>query len=105
MAEQLHSETFDAYIQSSTQPVLVDFFRDGCLPCRRIAPLVSKAETEYAGKLAFARVNITTNPDLAAKQEVEAAPTLVLYRNGAEIARHRGAIKKAELTALIEAHL
>lgn len=105
MAEQLNSQTFHAYIRESGQPVLVDFFKDGCVPCRRIAPLISKAEGEYAGRLAFARVNITANAELAAALEVEAAPTLILFQNGAEVARHRGALKKEELTALIEEHL
>lgn len=94
MASQLNGETFAPFLAASKLPVLVDFYQDSCVPCRRVAPLIAKAEGEYDGKLAVARVNLTQNCALAQSQEVAAAPTLILYRNGQEIARHRGVIDK-----------
>ncbi len=102
MAEHLNSETFAGYIEASALPVLVDFYRDGCVPCRRVAPLLSKAETAYAGKLAVARVNSVQNSDLAAQYDIQAAPTLVLFENGKEVVRHRGVIDRDGLEALIQ---
>lgn len=102
MAERLNEEIFDGFIAGSTLPVLVDFYRDGCVPCRRVAPLLSKAETEYDGKLAIARVNLVQNTALAEQYEVTAAPTLVLFREGKETARHRGVIDRDGLKAFIE---
>ncbi|MGM9538898.1 MAG: thioredoxin family protein [Candidatus Onthomonas sp.] len=105
MAEHLNEDSFQAYLEASALPVLVDFYKDGCVPCRRVAPLVSKAEAEYEGQLAIARVNISTNPALAAREQIGAAPTLVLYWNGREKARHRGVINRDGLKTLIEENL
>ena len=102
VAEHLNGDTFAGYIQDSALPVLVDFYRDGCVPCRRVAPLLSKAEAAYEGKLAVVRVNSVQNVDLAAQYDIQAAPTLVLFDKGVEIARHRGVIDRDGLEALIQ---
>lgn len=105
MAEKLDGATFESYIRESTLPVLVDFYNDGCIPCRRIAPLISKAETEYEGRLSFARVHIAMNPELTEQYAVAAAPTLILFQNGEEIDRHRGAADAETLKQFIESNL
>ncbi len=105
MAEHLNDETFDSFVSQSASPVLVDFYRDGCLPCRRVAPLLSKAGTEYAGRLEIARVNVEQSPALSERHRIEAAPTLLLFRGGKEVGRHRGAIDRDTLKTLIESAL
>ncbi len=105
MAEFLNQENFQPFIEASTLPVLVDFYKDGCIPCRRVAPLLSKAGEAYAGRLIVARVNLSQNPGLAAQYRIEAAPTLLLLKSGKEAARHRGIIDRAGLAALIEENL
>jgi thioredoxin 1 len=100
VAEKLTTENFDEFI-SQNDIVLVDFYNDGCIPCRRIAPLISKAETEYEGKVKFARVNSALNPDLVEKYTIEAAPTLILFNNGEEINRHRGVATAQQIEELI----
>ena len=102
MAERLTQDNFDAFILESDIPVFVDFYNDGCIPCRRIAPLISKAEAEYDGKLKFARVNIGMNPDLISKYAIEAAPTLIIFKDGEEISRHRGAADAETFKNFIE---
>jgi thioredoxin 1 len=102
MAEKLTAENFDDFIQKSDVPVLVDFYNDGCIPCRRIAPLISKAEAAYEGKIKFARVNAAVNPTLVEKYTIEAAPTLLLFQNGEERRRHRGAATAQQIEELIQ---
>jgi thioredoxin 1 len=101
VAEKLTAENFDDFINQSDVPVLVDFYNDGCIPCRRIAPLISKAEAEYDGKIKFARVNSALNPDLVEKYTIEAAPTLILFNNGEEINRHRGVATAQQIEELL----
>lgn len=102
MAELLNTDSFAGFIKSASLPVLVDFYKDGCIPCRRVAPLLSKAESAYVGRLIIARVNLAQNAPLAEQYQIEAAPTLAVFRDGEEIARHRGVISRDQLTALIE---
>ncbi|MGN1202608.1 MAG: thioredoxin family protein [Eubacterium sp.] len=105
MAEKLDSTNFDSFITESELPVLVDFYNDGCIPCRRIAPLISKAEAEYEGRLKFARVNIGMNTELIEKFSVEAAPTLIIFKDGEEVNRHRGATDAEAFKNFIESIL
>jgi thioredoxin 1 len=101
VAEVLNDETFAAAVKESPLPVLVDFFKDGCTPCRRVAPLLSQAEQRYGDKLRFVRVNLAHSPKLVAQYDIQAAPTLVLLKDGQELARHRGVIDRAGLEAFL----
>lgn len=105
MAQFLNEATFDPFVNGSAVPVLVDFYRDGCLPCRRVAPLLSKAGETYEDRLAVARVNMDQNAGLTGRFAIEAAPTLVVFRNGGEVARHRGVIDKNGLEVLLQSVL
>jgi thioredoxin 1 len=101
LSEKLNEANFDSFVNESEIPVLVDFYNDGCIPCKRISPLLSKAEAEYDGKIKFAKINIGMNPELIEKYEVEAAPTLILFNNGEEINRHRGLATAQQIEELL----
>ena len=62
-------------------PVLVEFWAPWCVYCRRIAPALDKL-AEQRSDIAIAQVNIDEVPLLAAKEQIEVIPTLILYRNG-----------------------
>ena len=94
VAEKLTEEFFGGFIAGSSLPVLVDFYQDGCVPCRRVAPLLSKAEAEYDGQIIVARVNLAQASELAEQYDIAAAPTLLLFEEGKEVARHRGVIDR-----------
>lgn len=102
MVLKLDSSNFESYINGNSIPVLVDFYSDGCIPCRRIAPVLSKAERDYTERLDFVKVNIGTNSDLVSKYSVEAAPTLIIFKNGEEISRLRGAADETVLKEFID---
>lgn len=102
MAEALRDDNFDFFIAESDKPVLADFYNDGCVPCRRVAPLLSRAEKKYEGRVNFVKVNIAMNPEAVRKYEVAAAPTLLVLKDGKEAGRHRGAANAEQIEALIE---
>ena len=71
MAERVTKDTFDEKVLKSSLPVLIDFYSDSCVPCK--------------------------NSELAEKYSVMSVPTIVLFKDGEEIARKSGAEKKAVL--------
>ena len=101
MAERVSAAEFDSKVLASEIPVLVDFYSDSCIPCKRLSPVLSQLESEYAGRLGIVKVNVNFESELVSKYEVLAAPTLVLFKDGSEAARHRGAASKDELIELI----
>ena len=101
MALRVNSETFEEEVIKSELPVLADFYSDSCVPCKRLSPIISQLETEKSGSLKIVKVNINFDADLAEKYEVQAAPTLIYFKNGEETARLRGAVKKAEIEEIL----
>ena len=104
MAERIKLQDFDDKVLNNPLPVLVDFYSDSCVPCKRLAPVLGTVEDEKAGELAVYKVNINFDADAAEKYEVSAAPTLVLFKDGKEKARHTGVFKKDDLISFIEAN-
>lgn len=104
MAERIKLQDFDEKVLNSSLPVLVDFYSDSCVPCKRLTPVLGTVEDEKAGSLVVYKVNINFDADATQKYDVSAAPTLVLFKDGEEKARHTGVLKKDELVSFIEAN-
>ena len=102
MPARVNAESFDAEVLQSDKPVLVDFYSDSCVPCKRMNPLLAELEQTYAEILKIVKVNVNFDRELAERYAVQAAPTLVFFQNGTESGRLRGAVNKAQLTELIE---
>lgn len=101
MPARITAAEFDAEVLGASVPVLADFYSDSCIPCKRMSPILSQLETEYAGRLKIVKINTNFEKDLTGRYGVLAAPTLILFKNGEEVSRIRGAVKKDEITGLI----
>ncbi|KAJ6262479.1 Thioredoxin [Drechslerella dactyloides] len=86
------SREFDEVKKNNTV-VVVDFFATWCGPCKAIAPAYSQISTKLSqeGKIVFTKVDVDRNTDIARANNITAMPTFVVFRNGAETERIRGA--------------
>ena len=48
MAERIKLSDFEEKVLNSSVPVLIDFYSDSCVPCKRLAPVVGTVEDERA---------------------------------------------------------
>jgi thioredoxin 1 len=101
MSVRVSGENFEVEVLKSEKAVLADFYSDSCVPCKRLSPVLADIEDEFGDKIKVVKININFDGDLAEKYEVQAAPTLVFFKNGEEVSRLRGAVKKAEITDVI----
>lgn len=62
----------------SPRPVVVDFYADWCMPCRRLAPILRDVAQCYHGEVDFYRINVDDNPDIASAFEVRSIPMLLI---------------------------
>jgi len=81
--------------QTKSKVVLVDFWATWCAPCRMMAPVLNDVASELSGNSLVGKVDIEKFQSLAQKFKVRSIPTLILFKNGAEINRFVG-IKSKE---------
>jgi thioredoxin 1 len=95
--------SFDADVIKSNEPVVVDFWAEWCGPCRMIAPALEEIATEMKGKVKIAKLNVDENPGVAGKYGIRSIPTLMVFKDGRQVATKTGAGPKSELSRWISA--
>ena len=78
----LTEANFASEVQNSAIPVLVDFWAEWCGPCRMLAPILDQIATEKAGVLKVAKVDVDSQPAIAAQFNIRAMPTLLFFKGG-----------------------
>lgn len=89
-------EAFNRLLDSD-KPVLIDFYADWCIPCKKMEPFVNELKAELAGKTEIIRINTEENRTLAEMLRIEALPTLQLYKDHTIVWEHTGYIDEEEL--------
>lgn len=87
------------------RPVVVQFHAAWCGPCKALSPQVSRMEAEFAGRVDVWRVDVDRDPAAAREMGVRGVPTLVVLRNGREVARRSGFVAGDGLRRLFSAGL
>ena len=105
MAVRVSKADFEEKVLNESLPVLVDFYSDSCIPCKQLSPILGDIEDDYEDRLKVFKVNVNFDAELAEKYEVLASPTLIFFKDGKEVNRIRGLVKKPELSEHVEALL
>ncbi|MBR1866455.1 MAG: thioredoxin fold domain-containing protein [Lachnospiraceae bacterium] len=105
MALRVNADNFEEKVLKAEKPVLLDFYSDTCIPCKRMAGPLGEVEDEYEDRLSVYKVNVNYDEALAQQFEVMSAPTLVFFINGEEKNRRTGAAGKDEIVQLFSEFL
>lgn len=73
-------------------PVIVDFYSDGCGPCRQIAPVYQKMAAETGQDNAvFVKVDTNAQHELSSRYNVRSLPTFFIFYGGKKVDSMSGA--------------
>lgn len=92
MAVKISGENFETEVTDVRGTVVVDFYSDSCIPCKRMSPVLARLEEELTD-IKLVKININFDAETAEKFNVVSVPTLVIFKNGEERSRITGAVK------------
>ncbi len=81
---------FEAEVMKSDKPVMVDFWATWCGPCVMAGPVIDELATDYLGKVKIGKLDVDANQKTAGQYSVMSIPTVILFKEGKEVARKVG---------------
>jgi len=105
MAVQKQFSSFEELVSGSDLPVLVDFYATWCGPCQVMAGILEQVSGQMKDKLMVVKIDTDKYDQLASQHHIYALPTLVLFKNGAEVDRIEGVMQAAQLIDRVQPFL
>ena len=91
----------DVLQRSAEVPVVVDLWAEWCGPCRTLGPILERVVAETGGKVALAKVDIDSNPQVAASFSVQSIPAVFAISAGKVVDSFIGALPEAAVREFV----
>lgn len=102
MAQRIYTDDFEEKVLKSSVPVIVDFYSDSCVACKKLSPTLCDLEEDYEGKLNIFKVNTGYDTKLVEEYGIKSNPTLIFFKDGNAVDKQIGAKDYDELTDWID---
>jgi thioredoxin 1 len=102
---QITDTNFATEVESSSQPVLVDFYADWCAPCLILGPTVEELAEEYNGRAKVVKFNVDHSQSVPQQLGIRGIPTGAFYKDGQLVDRVVGLVPKEELSRRLDSLL
>lgn len=87
---------------NSDKTILIDFYADWCVPCKKMEPYLNDISKEQKNTLTLIRINVEENQELCQKLGISAIPVLQVYKNRKMTWTNTGFIEKETVLKALE---
>ncbi len=94
------ADNFETEVMQSDKTVLIDFWAAWCGPCRMLAPVIDQLAEELED-VKVCKVDVDSEPNLAARFKVMSIPTLVVMKDGQTVDSSLGVQSKATILKML----
>ena len=101
MAVTIVTESNWEEIKASGKTVLLDFYAEWCVPCKRLGPVLDDISEENQD-ITVGKINVENEPAIAEEFGVMSVPTLIVLKDGAETNKAVGFRTKAQIIDLLD---
>jgi len=85
-------------LMAKRMPVLLEFGRGWCIPCKYMKPILEDIAAAYQGKAIVLTVDMDANKDLVRNFQIRMMPTQVfLTSDGKEFSRNEGTLERDQI--------
>lgn len=97
MAVKKQFSSFQELLETSSTPVLVDFYATWCGPCKMMSPILEQVGASLRDRVQIVKIDTDRYPTIASQYQIQALPTLVLFKNGQPIEKIEGVVEANQL--------
>ena len=104
MVKAIDTAAFRAALEAK-KTLVVDFWAEWCGPCRMPAPVMEELSEAPDPGAEFVKIDVDDNPDLAREYSIMSIPCVMVFKNGAPVAKNVGFAPKKAMEEFIRKNI